>query len=127
MTASPGATARQRARTPDVAALRGAWWALRAVVAAHRQLRARPLAAVRLPAPPPGVPAAAERGVYAALRRLKPSCFERALVLQRWLACRGDSRAVVIGVTAAGRGFSAHAWLEGEHAPEYEEIARVAP
>jgi hypothetical protein len=127
VTGSSGATVRRHARTPDAAALRGAWWALRAVVAAHRQLRARPLDALRLPAPPPGLPAAGERGVHAALRRLKPSCFERALVLQRWLACRGDFRAVVIGVTAAGRGFSAHAWLEGEHAPEHEEIARFAP
>jgi hypothetical protein len=118
---------RRHARTPDVATLRGAWWALRAVVAAHRQLRTRPFDAVRLPAPPLGLPAAGERGVYAALRRLKPSCFERSLVLQRWLCYRGDFRAVVIGVTAEGGGFSAHAWLEGEHAPGYEEIARVAP
>jgi Transglutaminase-like superfamily len=127
VTGSPGATVRRHAHTPDAVALRGAWWALRAVVAAHRQLRARPLDAVRLPAPPPGLTAAGERGVYAALRRLKPSCFERALVLQRWLAYRGEFRAVVIGVTAEGRGFSAHAWLEGEQAPDYEEIARVAP
>jgi hypothetical protein len=58
------------------------------------------------------------------LRRLEPSCLERALVLQRWLAAHGEPRVVVIGVTAA-QDFRAHAWLDGEPAPGFHEIARV--
>jgi hypothetical protein len=61
------------------------------------------------------------------LRRLEPSCLERALVLQRWLAARGDPREVVIGVTAPDAHFEAHAWLDGESPREFREIARVAP
>jgi hypothetical protein len=67
------------------------------------------------------------RGVQAMLRRLEPSCLERALVLQAWLRSQGSDRAVVIGVTAPGGGFVAHAWLEGEDAAGCTEIARVAP
>jgi hypothetical protein len=110
----------------DPAALRGAWWALRAVRRARRELRVRPVDAVRLP-PPDGLPPGGERGVYAVLRRLRPSCLERAHVLQRWLAARGERREVVIGVTAPGADFLAHAWLDGEPAPDFQEIARVAP
>jgi hypothetical protein len=117
---------RRQASRLDPAALRGAWWALRAVRRARRELRARPVAAVRLPAPP-GIPAGGDRGVQAVLRRLEPSCLERALVLQRWLAARGERRAVVIGVTATDPVFRAHAWLDGEIAPGFEEIMRVAP
>jgi len=104
----------------------GAWWALRAVRRARRQLRAGGYDAVRLP-PPPRPRAGGDRGLDVVLRRLEPSCLERALVLQRWLAARDDRRTVVIGVTAPGPGFRAHAWLEGEHAPEFHEVARVPP
>jgi hypothetical protein len=107
-------------------AIRGAWWALRSVRRARRELRARPIEAVRLPTPR-GVSARGDRGVYAVLHRLEPSCLERALVLQHWLSHRGEPRAVVIGVTAPGPDFRAHAWLDGESAPEFQEIARVAP
>jgi Transglutaminase-like superfamily len=112
--------------TLDPPALRGAWWAWRAVRRARRQLRTRPVDVVRLPTPR-RLPDRAERGVAAVLRRLEPSCLERALVLQRWLASRGEAREVVIGVTAPGPGFRAHAWLDGEPAPGFEEIARVGP
>jgi Transglutaminase-like superfamily len=107
----------------DLASLRAAWWALRAVRSVRRQLRSRPVAEVRPPGPP-ALPARAKRGVEAVLRRLEPSCLERALVLQRWLAAHGEPRVVVIGVTAPGD-FRAHAWLEGEPAPGFHEIARV--
>jgi hypothetical protein len=110
----------------DPATLRAACWALLAVRRARRQLRGRAIEAVRLPAPP-RLPARADRGVHAVLGRLAPSCLERALVLQRWLASRNDPRVVVIGVTSTGSGFRAHAWLDGEPAPDYHEIARVAP
>jgi Transglutaminase-like superfamily len=99
---------RRLARRLDPAALLGAWWALRAVRRARRDLSTRPVDSVRLPSPP-RLPAAGERGVNAVLRRLEPSCLERALVLQRWLTARGQPRAVVIGVTAPGPGFRAHA------------------
>ncbi len=120
------ATLRRHASRLDPAALQGAWWTLRAVRRARRELRADSVAAIRLPAPP-DLPDRAERGVSAVLRRLEPSCLERALVLQRWLVSRDDPRAVVIGVTAPGDDFRAHAWLDGEPAPEYHEIRRIAP
>jgi hypothetical protein len=113
-------------RRLDPAALCGAWWALRAVRRVRRDLRSRPVETVRLPSPR-GIPARGERGVYAVLKRLAPTCLERALVLQRWLAWRGEPRTVVIGVTAPGPDFRAHAWLDGESAPEFHEVARVAP
>jgi hypothetical protein len=61
------------------------------------------------------------------LRRLEPSCLGRALVLQRWLASQGALREVVIGVTAPGADFRAHAWLDGESAPDFQEITRATP
>jgi hypothetical protein len=105
---------------------RGAWWALRAVRTVRRALPTRPVHEVRAPAPPP-LGRGGERGVRAVLRRLRPSCLERAIVLQRWLAARGDPREIVIGVTAPDARFQAHAWLEGEPPLQFQEIARVAP
>jgi hypothetical protein len=104
--------------------LRGAWWAVRAVRGVRRQLAYRRHDEIVVPAPPRAVPGA-DRGVHAVLRRLRPSCLERSLVLQRWLAARGDRRAVVIGVEASGGRFRAHAWLEGEPAPGFQELTRV--
>jgi Transglutaminase-like superfamily len=106
---------------------RCAWWAALAVRRVRRQLRVRPVYEVRLSQPPAAPERRGERGVRAVLRRLEPSCLERALVLQRWLASRGDPREVVIGVTAPTADFRAHAWLEGESPYEFQEIARVAP
>ena len=113
----------RRAATLDVASLHGAWWAWRAV---RHDLRQRPLDDVRAPAPR-ALPASAGRGVLAVLRRLEPPCLERSLVLQRWLAAQGDARPVVIGVRSPAAAFSAHAWLEGESAPDYHEITRILP
>jgi Transglutaminase-like superfamily len=109
----------------DPAVLAGAAWAVIAVRGVRRDLRRRPVDDARVPAPPP-LPARARRGVDAVLRRLEPSCLERALVLQRWLAARGEPRDVVIGVTAPSD-FRAHAWLEGESGPGFTEISRVRP
>jgi hypothetical protein len=113
-------------RRVDAATLRGAWWALRAVRRTRRQLRRAPVEQARPPAPR-ALPTACGRGVHAVLRRLEPSCLERALVLQAWLTATGERREIVIGVTAPGAGFAAHAWLEGEPAPGFHEIARVLP
>jgi hypothetical protein len=107
-------------------ALRGGWWALRAVRHVRRELRGLPVRAVRVP-PPPAPGRGVERGVRTVLQRLEPSCLERALILQRWLAARGELREVVIGVTAPGSDFEAHAWLDGEPSLQFQEIARLAP
>jgi hypothetical protein len=112
----------------DPRVLRAAGWALLAVRSTRRQLVGRPLYDVRVPEPPK-LPRRAERGVRAVLRRLHPSCLERSLVLQRWLAAHGEAHVVVVGVSAP-HDFRAHAWLEGERqpmGPRYHEIARLAP
>lgn len=111
-------------RGPTVA--RGAWWAWRSLRRVRLELRGGARYDQLVIKPPPRLGSAADRGVEAVVRRLEPSCLERALVLQRWLRARGDARDVVIGVTGPD-GFRAHAWLEGEPAPEFREIARVAP
>ena len=112
-------------RPPDLATLRAALWAQRALRVARRELQRNPLDHVALPAPP-RLPSDAGRGVRALLRRREHSCLEGALVLQRWLAAHGDRRDVVIGVTAPGGEFAAHAWLEGEPQTEtFRELRRV--
>lgn len=113
-------------RVPDVATLRAAWWARRALLDARRQLPQRPLDEIALRAPP-SLPRDAARGVQALLRRRQHSCLEGALVLQRWLAAHGDRRDVVIGVTAPGADFGAHAWLDGDGAADetYRELRRL--
>lgn len=57
------------------------------------------------------------------------TCLQRSVVLQRWYADQGVDRDVVIGVTAPGAGFKAHAWLSRPDAPaggQYTEITRLA-
>jgi hypothetical protein len=112
-------------RPPDIATLRAALWTGRALRRARHELRDGELRGVALPAPP-DVPAGAERGVYAVLRRREHSCLERSLILQRWLAAHGDAREVVIGTTGV-ESFAAHAWLDGdaESAGRYVELARL--
>ena len=114
-------------RPPDIATLRAAWWTDRALRRARTDLGDGALREVVLPAPP-RLPAGAERGVRAVLRRRENSCLERSLVLQRWLAAHGDARDVVIGTTGPAA-FQAHAWLDGdEHsAARYVELSRLPP
>lgn len=111
-----------------IAALRAAWWTARALRAARRDLATGPLDAVAVRASPPGSGAA---GVAAVLRLSRDTCLVRALVRQRYLADRGDRRDLVVGVTAPGEAFGAHAWLAdddedraGAHA---ELLRRPAP
>ncbi|HWI08616.1 MAG TPA: lasso peptide biosynthesis protein [Solirubrobacteraceae bacterium] len=116
-------------RPPDIATLRAAWWAQRALLRARRQLPRRPLDDVELP-PPPRLPPDAGRGVGALLRRREHSCLEGALVQQRWLVACGDRRDVVIGVVAPGEAFGAHAWLDGDPVAAREpftELRRLHP
>ncbi len=119
-----------RARRVDLVTLRAAWWALRAVRSARRQLRTTGLDELRLPRLPT-LPEEAGRGVHAVLRRQPHTCLERALVLQRWRAAHGDPQEVVVGVTAPSSGFAAHAWLADEpvdvETGAYSELLRVQP
>ncbi len=113
-------------RRLDPQALRAAWWTLRAVRGARRQLQAGRLEDVEL-APPPRLPRSADRGVDAVLRRVTATCLERSLVRQRWLAAHGETRALVIGVSAPANGFRAHAWIEGEPEGDFDELVRLNP
>jgi transglutaminase superfamily protein len=114
-------------RKIDPASLRAAWWALLALRKTRRALRRDRVTDIVVVAPPP-LPARAGRGVRAVLRRWKPTCLERALVLQAWEMAHGEPRDVVIGVEGRGDLFTAHAWLEGEPDGErgpYSELMRV--
>jgi hypothetical protein len=117
-------------RRPKIADARAGLWAWRALRSARAQLRNGVVRDVRLPEPPP-VPPAAARAVRVVLRRESPSCLERALVLQRWLAAHGDARDVVVGTEGGAKGnFAAHAWLDGEPQPagrRYVEMIRLSP
>ena len=111
-----------------VADLRAAWWAVRALRAARHGLRSGPIRDVAVPGPP-SLRREAIRGVNAVLRLGRPSCLERSLVLQRWLAAHSVRRDVVIGVTPRAD-FKAHAWLDGEPVPDsprFEELLRLSP
>jgi Transglutaminase-like superfamily len=113
-------------RPPDIPTLRAAWWTDRALRRARAGLRDGALREVTLPAPPQ-LPASAERGLHAVLRRREHSCLERSLVLQRWLAAHDDPRDVVIGTTGPA-GFQAHAWLDGDDdGARYVELSRLPP
>ena len=117
------------ARLTDPGAWRGVFWARRAVHQTRRQLRDGNLADLSVE-PPIGLPASADYGIHAVLRRLPATCLERAVVLQRWRAAQGDPRELVIGVTRRDDEFRAHAWVEGEAdplAPAFDELLRVAP
>lgn len=109
--------------------LRGAMWAAVAVRLVRHRLKCNGLQA-SVP-PPPRLGANGTRGVVAALRRLGPTCLERALVEQAWLASLGIKRDVIIGVR--GDGFEsgpAHAWVDGtsrEAEGAYLELHRLPP
>ncbi|WP_444951687.1 lasso peptide biosynthesis protein [Micromonospora ureilytica] len=97
-------------------------WALLACRRVRRQLVRGGLDAVRLPAPPPG---GTDALVRRALGRGGGNCLESALVLQRWFARRRVARTVVIGVSAPGAGFHAHAWLDGDPDPHQHDLAEI--
>jgi hypothetical protein len=114
-------------RPVDLGTLRAALWAQRALLQARRGLRQGRLEDLELVAPP-SLPAAAERGVHALLRRRPVTCLERALVLQRWHVAQGAPREVVIGVRGPTEAFSAHAWLDGDPDGEsgaFQELLRL--
>lgn len=111
--------------------LRAAWWALRSVRAARRDLRKNGLDA-RVAAPPPSLPWGSRTGVDGVLNRVSPTCLESALVKQRWLAAHRVSCDVIVGVARDEAGaVRAHAWLEGIASPaeyaKYSIIHRIPP
>ena len=111
------------------AVLLGALWATVAARLVRRRLKQSGVRA-RVPRPPPLGPKGG-LGVTAALSRLKPTCLERALVLQAWLAAQGNPRDVVIGVPRDGmKSGTAHAWVDGTDPASLEiylELHRLAP
>jgi hypothetical protein len=109
--------------------LRAAWWTLRSVRRARRDLKLRGLATT-VSAPPASLPWGSRTGVNGVLNRLEPTCLERALVLQAWLHAHRVDRDVVIGVKGAQGEVRAHAWLDGigdrDEGTRYSEIHRLA-
>ena len=64
------------------------------------------------------------------LRRASPTCLERALIIQSWLAAHGTPRDVVIGVRRGFEGYGAHAWVDGsepDSVVEFAELHRISP
>jgi hypothetical protein len=112
-------------RPPDRYELRAAVWTLQAVTVATRQAR-KGLDKIDVP-PPPRLPAHADRGMRAVLRRRRDTCLIRAVVRQAWYARRGEAREVVIGVRGSESedGFGAHAWLEGDDVSQSEGFAEL--
>lgn len=116
---------RRGAATP-VQLLRAASWAIRAGRLARRQFAAGGLDALVIPTPP-SLPPEAVTGVLLGLRLQRASCVPSAAIRQAWYAAHGDQRDIVLGVTAPGAGFRAHAWLEGDprcHEVEFHELLR---
>jgi hypothetical protein len=104
-------------------------WAAVAVRLARRRLR-RYGTQAKVPRPPFATPRAS-RGVTAVLRRYSPTCLERALVEQAWLAAIGCPRDVVIGIPPTGiHDGPAHAWVDGADMvspAQYLELHRLPP
>jgi hypothetical protein len=107
----------------------GALWAAFAARVVRRELRNNGMSA-RVPRPP-RLGRWAGRGVTGVLSRLSPTCLERALVLQAWLASQGTMRDVVIGLPPDGlKSQPAHAWVDGTEswsAAAYLELHRLPP
>lgn len=66
-------------------------------------------------------------GVRAAIVWFRPTCLERALVIQGWVGAYAEPPDVVIGIRRRGGVVQAHAWVDGADPwfdPSYREIAR---
>ena len=79
--------------------------------------------------PPVSLGTRGYRGLNLAMRLLRPSCLERALVMQAWYSLRGPAPDVVIGVRERDGATEAHAWLADSDDPlfddSYAEITRL--
>lgn len=115
----------------DLASLRAAWWTFRSIRRARRRLRRWGIDAALQVSPPPRLPPEARRGVNAIMARFKPSCLERAIVVQAWHDAQGERRDLIIGVSPRSEGFQAHAWLDGEDPchpqTRFHELLRRSP
>lgn len=124
-----GGTARLRSAAGRCAptTLAAAGWALVSVRLARRRLRTHGVGA-RIPPPPP-LPVTATRGVMAVMRRLNPTCLERATVVQTWLAAHDTPVDVVVGVAPRNGSLAAHAWVDDgtldDETTGYREIYRI--
>ncbi|TQN37940.1 transglutaminase superfamily protein [Blastococcus colisei] len=102
-------------------------WAYVALNRLRRELPQRGISAVVV-RPRLVLPSGME-GIRAVLRRRGATCLERSLILQRWLASQGHPTEVVIGVSAPGEEFAAHAWLAGygfdPESLRYKELMRL--
>ena len=108
---------------------RGAWWAVGAWREVRRALVEHGLTGVVI-TPPLRLPARAERGMRLVMDRVRPSCLERALILQAWHQAHGHDHDVIIGVAWTEAEFRAHAWLDVETASQgagFREITRISP
>lgn len=69
------------------------------------------------------------RGLNYAMRLVRPSCLERALVIQAWDTIDGRVPDVVVGVRMYQGRIEAHAWVDDADDPlfddSYEEITRL--
>jgi hypothetical protein len=107
---------------PNVASFR---WTISQVRSIRRKVHSKG-AAARVPFPTVTGPRG-WWGVRAAIALLKPTCLERALVLQAWIGGYADPPDVVIGVRRRAGAVEAHAWVDGADPwfdPSYHEIAR---
>ncbi|WP_369334240.1 lasso peptide biosynthesis B2 protein [Nocardioides flavescens] len=113
----------------SVASGRAAWWTWRSLRRAERDLKRDGVHATVTP--PPSLPAGARRGVEFVLRRTSPTCLERCLVLQTWLAAQHVPCEIVVGVARDADRVRAHAWLDVERhdavALGYSELHRLPP
>ncbi len=109
----------------DLATLRAAWWAVRAEREARRKLAEHGLRDMPAITPPPALPARARRGVVSVMRRTGATCLIRAVVVQAWDEAHGLHRDLVVGVTSPGKGFQAHAWLDGDAACYHEGFSEL--
>jgi hypothetical protein len=118
-------TVRSALRRLDVPTVRAAVWAGWSLRRVRRALPNQGLD-TRV-APPPPLPPHAIRGVNGLLSRVAgPTCLERSLILQAWLASHGERYPIAVGV-AVEDSFEAHAWLEGYDAPaeRFSVLTRV--
>lgn len=67
-------------------------------------------------------------GVRTAIAVARPTCLERALLIQSWIGGYMDPPDVVIGVRNRDGAVEAHAWVDGRDPwfdQSYEELARL--
>jgi hypothetical protein len=102
-------------------------WALVAVASAHRQVRWRPLSAVRMPEAR-WCRTGGDRAVALVLDATRARCLVRALVLRELHRVREHPLDLVIGVASPGTtSLDAHAWLEDAASGAHQDVVAVDP